>query len=53
MTLVSVSDADKSEHKKLMEGRVLAGWAKRCGSPCAKEWNETVGKVVGLTAPTN
>jgi TRAP-type transport system periplasmic protein len=52
MTLLPVSDADKSEHKKLMETRVLAGWAKRCGSACAKEWNETVGKVVRLTAPT-
>ena len=53
MTLIPVSDADRSEHKKLMETRVLAGWAKRCGSACAKEWNETVGKVVGLQAPTS
>lgn len=52
MTLVPVTDADRSEHKKLMESRVLAGWAKRCGADCAKEWNETVGKVVGLKAPT-
>jgi TRAP-type C4-dicarboxylate transport system substrate-binding protein len=53
MTLIPVSDADKAEHKKLMESRVLAAWAKRCGAACAKEWNETVGKVVGLTAPTS
>jgi hypothetical protein len=31
---------------------VLAGWAKRCGAECAKEWNETVGKALGLKAPT-
>jgi hypothetical protein len=31
---------------------VLAGWAKRCGAECAKEWNETVGKTLGLQAPT-
>jgi TRAP-type C4-dicarboxylate transport system substrate-binding protein len=53
MTLVPVGEADRAEHKKLMETRVLAGWAKRCGGPCAKEWNETVGKAVGLAAPTS
>jgi hypothetical protein len=31
---------------------VLAGWAKRCGAECAKEWNDTVGKTLGLKAPT-
>jgi hypothetical protein len=30
---------------------VLAGWAKRCGAACAKEWNDTVGKALGLNAP--
>lgn len=53
MVLIPVSDADRAERKKLMETRVLAGWAKRCGAACAKEWNETVGKAVGLTAPTS
>ena len=33
-------------HKKLVEGAVLAGWAKRCGAECAKEWNDTVGKAL-------
>jgi hypothetical protein len=51
--LVSVKPAEAEAHKKLVEGAVLAGWAKRCGAECAKEWNETVGKVLGLTAPTN
>ena len=45
--------AEAEAHKKLVEGAVLAGWAKRCGAECAKEWNETVGKALGLTAPTN
>ncbi len=49
--LVQVSAEDAEEHKKLVEGAVLAGWAKRCGAACAKEWNETVGKTLGLTAP--
>jgi TRAP-type C4-dicarboxylate transport system substrate-binding protein len=51
--LVTVKPAEMEAHKKLVEGAVLAGWAKRCGSECAKEWNETVGKVLGLTAPTS
>ena len=51
--LVAVKPAEAEAHKKLVEGAVLAGWAKRCGAECAKEWNETVGKVLGLTAPTS
>jgi len=51
--LVAVRPAEAEAHKKLVEGAVLAGWAKRCGAECAKEWNETVGKVLGLTAPTS
>jgi hypothetical protein len=31
---------------------VLSGWVKRAGPAAAKEWNATVGKVLGLTAPT-
>jgi len=48
---VPVSDADKALHKKLMEEVVLVKWGKRCGKACAQEWNETVGKVVGLSIP--
>lgn len=52
ITIVPVKPAEMEAHKKLVEGAVLAGWAKRCGAECAKEWNETVGKVLGLKAPT-
>ena len=51
-TIVAVKPEEAETHKKLVEGAVLAGWAKRCGSECAKEWNETVGKALGLKAPT-
>ncbi|MBS0518260.1 MAG: TRAP transporter substrate-binding protein [Proteobacteria bacterium] len=50
-TIVPVKPEEMATHKKLVEGAVLAGWAKRCGPACAKEWNETVGKTLGLTAP--
>ena len=53
MTIVPVKPAEAEQHRKLVEGAVLAGWAKRCGADCAKEWNNTVGKVVGLQAPAN
>jgi len=51
-TIVAVKPEEAETHKKLLEGAVLAGWAKRCGAECAKEWNETVGKTLGLKAPT-
>ena len=50
ITIVAVKPEEAETHKKLVEGAVLAGWAKRCGAECAKEWNETVGKALGLNA---
>ena len=52
-TIVAVKPEEAETHKKLVEGAVLAGWAKRCGVECAKEWNETVGKLLGLKAPAS
>jgi TRAP-type C4-dicarboxylate transport system substrate-binding protein len=51
MTIVPVKPEEAEMHKKLVEGAVLAGWAKRCGPECAAEWNNTVGKALGLKAP--
>ncbi len=51
-TIVAVKPEEAETHRKLVEGAVLAGWAKRCGAECAKEWNDTVGKALGLKAPT-
>lgn len=48
---VAVSDADKAKHKQLMTDVVLVQWGKRAGKAFAKEWNDTVGKVVGLSIP--
>ena len=50
--IVAVKPEEAETHRKLVEGAVLAGWAKRCGAECAKEWNDTVGKALGLKAPT-
>lgn len=51
MTIVSVSDADKELHKKLMQDVVLVNWGKRCGKACAEDWNGTIGSVVGMQIP--
>ena len=51
MTLVPVKPEEAAVHKRLVETAVLANWAKRCGAACAREWNDTVGKTLGLTAP--
>jgi TRAP-type transport system periplasmic protein len=53
ITIVPVKPAEAEQHKKLVEGAVLAGWAKRCGAECVREWNSTVGKALGLQAPVN
>jgi TRAP-type C4-dicarboxylate transport system substrate-binding protein len=51
MTPVELNDADKSLLKTIVNDFVVARFAKRCGAACAKEWNATVGKVAGATAP--
>ena len=51
LTKVPVSDADQATHKRLMTEVVLVEWGKRAGKAYAKEWNDTIGKVVGLTIP--
>ena len=48
---VPVPAADKKLHAKLMQDVVLVQWGKRAGKANAKKWNETVGKVVGLSIP--
>ena len=50
MTLVPVSDADRTKLREIMETVIVPNWAERCGSDCVERWNETVGKVVGMKA---
>lgn len=52
LTLVKLTDADTALRKKVIAENVLPGYTERCGVECAKRWNVTVGKVVGLQAPT-
>lgn len=50
MVLVKPTDADRELRKKALLEQVLPRWAARCGAACVKNWNESVGKVVGMTA---
>jgi len=50
MTLVNVSDADRAQLARVAAETVVPAWAQRCGADCTRTWNETVGRVLGITA---
>ena len=50
MIMVPVADADQQRFKRLVQETVLKGWLKRAGADVAKEWNETVGRALGMEA---
>lgn len=49
MTLVDISDADFDKARGILIGEVLPDWAERAGDDWAARWNDSVGKVVGVT----
>jgi len=50
MVPITPSAEDQAMLKDIAENVVLKRWAKRCGAKCAAEWNDTIGKIVGMTA---
>ncbi len=50
MTLVTPTEEDLAARDRIAQEVILARWAKRCGPDCAETWNQTVGKILGLTA---
>jgi TRAP-type C4-dicarboxylate transport system substrate-binding protein len=50
MTRVDPSPADAEARRRAMLERVLPNWARRCGGECVQQWNDTIGRVVGLEA---
>ena len=53
MIRVDASEADLELRRTIMLETVLPRWAKRCGNECAQQFNDTIGKVNGLSAPTS
>ena len=49
MVLVEASDADFAKARGILESQVLPEWAERAGGDWAARWNDSVGKVVGVT----
>lgn len=50
LTLVEPSAADKDRLKAIANEVILKKWAGRCDEACVSNWNQTVGKIVGMTA---
>lgn len=50
MTVVALSAEDNTRAQQILRDRVLGDWARRCGAACVREWNATVGQVVGVQA---
>lgn len=47
MSLVEIEDSDRALLSQTFADKILPGWAEQCGSDCATQWNETIGKIVG------
>lgn len=52
MTAIEPTAEDQALLQKIATDFTVARWAERCGTECAKEWNDTIGKIIGITAPT-
>lgn len=51
MTLVPISDGDKTLRDEAVLAAVLPAYKERCGDECAAAWNDTIGKVMGVSIP--
>ncbi len=50
MILVSPTDADRAQLRRIVTETMLPKWAARCDAECVREFNNTIGKVVNLSA---
>ncbi len=53
MTLVEPSQSDTEKAREILISTVLPDWAERAGPDAAQQWNESVGKVTGVSIPLN
>ncbi|NND91694.1 MAG: TRAP transporter substrate-binding protein [Granulosicoccus sp.] len=52
MTLVEVTEADLETARDALVSTVLPDWAERAGGDWGQRWNDSVGKVTGVTIAT-
>ncbi|MEM9146017.1 MAG: TRAP transporter substrate-binding protein [Pseudomonadota bacterium] len=52
MTPIIPDAEDQALLQKVAAETVVPRWAERCGAECAREWNATIGALIGITAPT-
>lgn len=50
MKLVEPTEADREELKRILAEVVIPKWAARCSDQCVSDFNDTVGKVIDITA---
>lgn len=50
MTLVEPTEADRELLKKVTAEVVVPKWAARCSAECVQDFNDTIGKKLGITA---
>ncbi|MCZ6532429.1 MAG: TRAP transporter substrate-binding protein [SAR324 cluster bacterium] len=50
MKLALPGPADFKARERILKNFVLKRWAKRCGAACTREWNDTIGKRIGIMA---
>ena len=50
MKLITPSEEDKAQLNKMLNDTIVPKWAARCSAECVSDFNDTVGKVIGVTA---
>jgi len=50
MTVVQPSEADRAALKKVVAEVMLPKWAARCSADCVRDFNGSIGKVLGVAA---
>lgn len=52
MMEVIATEQDKSRSQKIFATTVLVRWLQRCNSRCNETWNQTIGPLRGIMAPS-
>lgn len=50
MTLVGATEEDEALRAEILQNTIVPKWLERCGESCAAPWNESIGKIVGVSA---